>query len=272
MSYSQIPLPPPAINSADPIADAIADIVARTGSFTGSIRVYNDPVKSIAVGTIGQPGYVPPQGSGVWQVQVTQNYQLPGDSGDFVTFVVYFQGNSVWSNGGFLQSPVPPLSKYPNAIMSGGPMFPIPELMSGQSPGNASIIRPKMTATADALLSAPAGSYSQLLQQLYSIAVAEAGPNGSVGNMYYWIDLQFVAQQSPLITGGTGLWRAYITAWTQGSTAETVIGIGGHTIQMAGGAPPVNPPLSWNYNPQHNPTNGQNSMSTAIQLNTRFAL
>jgi hypothetical protein len=290
MSYQTVPLPPPATYDPDPIGAAIATISAHTGGFTtgrpGTIKLYNDPVMAAAVGSLGGTGYIPPQGSGMWQCELRQTLLVSGDSGDLVTFVIQFQGNQSWSNGGALQAPCPPYANYQsgyNFILANSPIMPFPSLTPGQSPGNATVFRPQVLPTYDVLVAGPGGigNYSRLLNELYNLAVAQAGPGGSVGNLYYWEDLQFQFHtQYPqpgggYLAAGTGLWSAYITAWTAGAGAETVIGIAGCANQMKGVIQPVNPPVSWYYTYYYNGVgaNGGYHMSPpAIQVFNRFTL
>lgn len=270
--YREIPLPPPSIWDPNSILTAIKTIAYRTGNFDpapggtlspGTLRVYNDPCTALGVG------------SGVWQIELSQNMEMPGETDGIVTFVIRYQGNASISVGGIRAAPMPALNGYIFSVET-GPMFPLPNIVPGQSPGNASILRPQMLCTAqDVAVAAPGtpdfgspGNYSRNLAQLYATALAAAGPGGTVETPQYWSDPQTA------IGTGTGLWCLYISAWTAGSTALTVIGIGGCSLQMHGGPPPTYSPASWNYGYYGYTSSGQprNGILSATQVPNRFAL
>lgn len=280
MSYREIPLSPPSPWNADPIGAAIKTIAARTGNFNpaapaqaGAIRVYNDAAQAVMVG------------SGIWQVEVSQNYLLPGDQGDYVTFIIRFQGCASISVGGFQAAPCPLYPNYEtgyNLIIAGSQLFPFPSLNAQQSAGNAAIILPSMLCTADMVIAAPGGlgNYSQMLNQMYNIMVQEVGPGGTVGQLYIWADWNMTVGAPIPVTGGfqatgTGLWVAGISGWSANSGAQVKMSVGGCAAKMLGGPVPATEPVSVNYAYYYNGVGGNGGYhwsGIAQFVPNRFAL
>ena len=270
--YREIPLPPPSIWDPNSILTAIKTIAYRTGNFNpapggalspGTLRIYNDPCTALGAG------------SGVWQIELTQNMEMPGETDGMITFVIRYQGNASTSVGGFPAAPMPALNGYIFSAET-GPMFPLPSFAPSQSSGNMSILRPSMCATWDEPYPFyTAGNFSVLLYQLYTSAVDAAGPGGTVGVMEYWSDPQTA------IGTGTGDWLVSIKAWTAGSAGLSILKIGGKAIQMRGGPPAVPCPVNWNYNGSatyhaavsvYQPAYYTYSLLAATAVNNRFSL